>query len=160
MIEAMQLGPCCFDRREQQCPDPTSFSIAARYAAPKPTWLLLGSGVVPGGSRNQAGDEGAKQGFAASTRVVHGLEEAEIERQFVLRDAPVRAKPGAQQRPEALCGRPWRSNACLSGRSTILRRIGQPGDDGNFLAWSVSPSRNGTQRAGVMLHHPWSAVLA
>jgi len=100
-----------------------------------------GSCRVPGcwlGSSDECGDEGAKQGFAASARVVHELEEAEVERQFVLRDAPVRAQPGTQQRPKSLCGRPWRSNACLSGRSTVLRRIGQPGDDGNFLAWSVS----------------------
>jgi len=61
----------------------------------------LGSGMVTGPSRNQACDEGAEQGFAASTRVVHELEEAEVERQLVLRDAAVRAKPGAQQRPEA-----------------------------------------------------------
>jgi len=31
----------------------------------------LGSGVVTGPSRHQAGDEGAKQGFAASASVVH-----------------------------------------------------------------------------------------
>ncbi len=63
--------------------------------------LLSGSGVVPGPSRNQACDEGAEQGFAASTRVVHELEEAEVERQLVLRDAAVRAEPGAQQRPKS-----------------------------------------------------------
>ncbi len=33
---------------------------------------------------------------------MHELEEAEIKRQLVLRDAPVRAQPGAQQRPETL----------------------------------------------------------
>jgi hypothetical protein len=32
---------------------------------------------------------------------MHELEEPEIQRQFVLRDATVRAQPGAQQRPEA-----------------------------------------------------------
>ena len=67
-------------------------------------WLLSGSGVVKGPSRDQGGDEGSEQGFAASARVVHELEEAEIERQLVLRDAAVRAQPGAQQRPEALDG--------------------------------------------------------
>ena len=35
-------------------------------------------------------------------RVVHELKEAEVKRQLVLRDAPVRAQPGAQQRPEPL----------------------------------------------------------
>ena len=62
----------------------------------------MGSGVVTGPSRNQAGDEGAEQGFAASACIVHELEEAKIKGQLVLRDAPVRAQPGAQQRPEAL----------------------------------------------------------
>jgi len=56
----------------------------------------LGSGVLTGPSRHQAGDEGAEQGFAASTRVVHELKEAEIKRQLVLRDAAMRAQPGAQ----------------------------------------------------------------
>jgi len=70
----------------------------------KPGWLLSGSGVVPGPSRHQACDKGAEQGLAASACVVHELEEAEIERQLVLREAPVRAQPGAQQRPKAFHG--------------------------------------------------------
>jgi len=37
--------------------------------------LLLGSGVVTGSSCNQACDQGTEQGFAASARVVHELEE-------------------------------------------------------------------------------------
>jgi len=57
----------------------------------------LGSGVVVSSSRNQAGDEDAEQGFAASARVMHELEEAEIKWQLVLREAPVRSQPGAQQ---------------------------------------------------------------
>ena len=65
---------------------------------------MLGSGVVTAPSCNQARDEGAEQGSAASASVMHELEEAEIERQLVLRDAPVRAQPGAQQRPETLDG--------------------------------------------------------
>ena len=52
--------------------------------------------------RNQDGDEGAEEGFIASARIVHELEEAEIVRQLVLRDAAVRSMPGAQQGPEAL----------------------------------------------------------
>jgi len=42
-------------------------------------WLLLGSGVVAGTSHDQCCDEGAEEGFAASTRVVHELKEAKIE---------------------------------------------------------------------------------
>src|SRR4051794_18892946 len=57
-----------------------------------------------GTSHDQSGDEGAQEGFAAAAGVVHELEEAEIQRQFLLRDAPVRAQPGAQQGPRALHG--------------------------------------------------------
>ena len=70
-----------------------------------PCYIFLGLCRVPGcwfASSDECGDEGAKQGFAASVRVVHELEEAEVERQLVLRDAAVRAQPGAQQGPEAL----------------------------------------------------------
>ncbi len=66
--------------------------------------LLLGTGLVTGPSRYQACDKGAEQGFAASTRIVHELEEAKMERQLVLRGAAVRTQPGAQQRPEPLDG--------------------------------------------------------
>src|SRR3954462_9053181 len=52
-----------------------------------------------GTSRYQGGDKGSEQGFAAAPGVVHELEESEVERQLVLRDAPVRAEPGTQQGP-------------------------------------------------------------
>src|SRR5215207_861381 len=67
-------------------------------------WLLPGFGVVTGTSGDEARDEGAEESFAPAACVVHELEEAEIERQLVLRDAPVRAEPGAQQGPEPLDG--------------------------------------------------------
>src|SRR3954452_4799479 len=66
-----------------------------------------GSYWVPGwwdASPDQASDECAEQGFAATAGVMHEVEETEIQRSFVLRDAAVRAQPGAQQRPEALDG--------------------------------------------------------
>ena len=63
---------------------------------------LVGFQGVGFGSCDQGGDEGSEQGFAASARIVHELEEAEIERQLVLRDTAVRAQPGAQQRSEAV----------------------------------------------------------
>jgi hypothetical protein len=66
-------------------------------------WLLLGSGVLASLS-HQGCDEGAQEGSAAAPGVVHELEEAEIERQLLLRDAPVRAEPGAQQGPRPLHG--------------------------------------------------------
>jgi hypothetical protein len=40
------------------------------------------------GSRNQACDKGAEHGSPTPARVVHELEEAEIERQLVLWSAP------------------------------------------------------------------------
>jgi hypothetical protein len=70
----------------------------------KTRWLLSGSGVVAGTSRDQAGDEGAKQGFAASPSIVHELEEAKVEWQLILRDAPMWSQPGVQQRPEPFHG--------------------------------------------------------
>jgi hypothetical protein len=56
------------------------------------------------GSRNQACDKGAEQGSPTPARIVNELEEAKIERQLVLRDAPMRAEPGAQQGPEPFHG--------------------------------------------------------
>ena len=64
----------------------------------------MGSGVVTAPSCDQARNQGAEQGFAASTCVVHELKEAEVKRQLILRDAPMWAQPGAQQRPETLDG--------------------------------------------------------
>src|SRR3954462_12851047 len=57
-----------------------------------------------GTSRYQGGDKGSEEGFAAAPGVVHELEESEVERQLVLRDAAVRAEPGAQQGPRPLHG--------------------------------------------------------
>ena|SRR5918993_2559439 len=52
------------------------------------------------GLRDQGGDEGAEQRLSAAPGVVDGLEEAEIGRQLLPRDAPMGPQPGAQQRPE------------------------------------------------------------
>src|SRR4051812_45217213 len=67
-----------------------------------PRRLLSGSGVVTGTSGDEARDEGAEESFAPAARVVHELEEAEVVRQLLLRDALMRAEPRAQQRPETL----------------------------------------------------------
>src|ERR687890_1715870 len=69
----------------------------------KPSRLMLGSGVLASLS-HQGCNEGAEEGLAAAPGVVHELEEAEIERQLLLRDAPMRAEPGAQQGPRSLHG--------------------------------------------------------
>src|SRR3954469_4624353 len=62
--------------------------------------LFSGSGVL--GSRDERPDERGEEGFPPPARVVDHLEEGEIERQLLPRDAPVGPEPGAQQRPEAL----------------------------------------------------------
>src|SRR4051794_25672697 len=69
------------------------------YAVPQKRWALFsGSGVLDGiPSGHQGGDELAEEGPAAAAGVVHELEEDEVERQLLLRDAAVRSQPGAQQ---------------------------------------------------------------
>jgi transposase len=63
--------------------------------------LLSGSGVV-GTSRHQGGDEFTEEGLTPAPGVVHELEEGEVERQLLLREAAVGPEPGAQQGPDAL----------------------------------------------------------
>ena len=48
-----------------------------------------------GASHDQSRDEGAEESFAPAPSVVHELEEAEIQRQLLLRDTPVWPQPGA-----------------------------------------------------------------
>src|SRR3954451_19696998 len=56
---------------------------------------LIGFWGDGGTSQDQSCDEGAKESFAPAPGVVHELEEAEIQRQLLLRDAPVWPQPGA-----------------------------------------------------------------
>ncbi len=83
--------------RDRNVADARSSAVRAH----NPGRLLSGSGVVAA-SCDQGRNESAKQCFATSACVVHELEEAEVERQLLLRETPVRAQPGAQQRPEPL----------------------------------------------------------
>src|SRR5918911_4773012 len=46
----------------------------------------------------------SEEGFAAASGIMHELEKAEIDRQLLLRDAPVWSQPRAQQGPQALQG--------------------------------------------------------
>src|SRR5689334_10711851 len=62
-----------------------------------------------GASRHQGGDEFAEEGPAPPPGVVHELEEGEVERQLLLRDAAVRSQPGAQQRPDPSTVLTWTS---------------------------------------------------
>src|SRR4051812_41772862 len=56
---------------------------------------LVGFRGDGGRSHDQSRDEGAKESFASASGIVHELEEAEIQRQLLLRDAPVWPQPGA-----------------------------------------------------------------
>src|SRR3954464_3610237 len=56
---------------------------------------LIGFWGDGGTSQDQSRDESAKESFASASGVVHELEEAEIQRQLLLRDAPVWPQPGA-----------------------------------------------------------------
>ena len=62
--------------------------------------LLLDSGVLA----DQQLNERTKQRFASLADVVHKLEETQVEREFLLGDAPMRAQPTPQERPEAFHG--------------------------------------------------------
>jgi len=62
--------------------------------------LLLDSRVLA----DQQLNERSKQRFAALANVVHKLEEPQIEWEFLLGYAPMRAQPTPQERPEAFHG--------------------------------------------------------
>src|SRR3954465_7231122 len=53
------------------------------------------------GLPDQTRDEGAEQSLAPAASVVDELEEAEVERQLLLRAPPGGGQPGPQQGPEA-----------------------------------------------------------
>ena len=65
---------------------------AIGYITPEQADRNWGDG---GTSQDQSRDESAKESFASASGVVHELEEAEIQRQLLLRDAPVWPQPGA-----------------------------------------------------------------
>ena len=62
--------------------------------------LLLDSRVL----RDQELNERRKQRFASLADVVDKREEPEVEREFLLRNAPMRAPPTPQQRPVTVDG--------------------------------------------------------
>ena len=49
-------------------------------------------------------NEGTKQRFASLADVVNKLKESQVKREFLLGDAPMRAQPTPQERPEAFHG--------------------------------------------------------
>src|SRR4051794_37755375 len=63
---------------------PDGVEMPERGMAPVLQIALTGFRGGEVGSCDQGGDEGSEQGFAALARIVHELEEAEVERQLVL----------------------------------------------------------------------------
>ena len=61
----------------------------ARTGNPIMALALVGFWGDGGTSHDQSRNEGAKESFAPAPGVVHELEKAEIQRQLLLRDAPV-----------------------------------------------------------------------
>ena len=59
----------------------------------KESTLILDSRVL----RDQELDERRRQRFASLADVVHELEEPQVEREFLLGNAPMRTQPAAQQ---------------------------------------------------------------
>src|SRR3954465_429317 len=64
-------------------PNPFDFDVTKVFAE-----ALIGFRGDGGTSHDESRDEGAKESFAPAPGVVHELEEAEIQRQLLLRDAP------------------------------------------------------------------------
>src|SRR4051794_8945167 len=95
-------------RTRTHSPGPSGGSEDHPRSRLKPRRLLLGSGVVGLAHATRPATRALSRALprrrALWTDCVDDLEEAEIERQLVLRDAPVRAEPGAQQGPEPFHG--------------------------------------------------------
>src|SRR3954466_15919221 len=70
---------------------------------------LVGFRGVGLGHTTKAATSAPSRALPRRRAVVHELEEAEVERQLVLRETPVRAQPGAQQ--GAVMGLPTRRQA-------------------------------------------------
>ena len=59
--------------------------------------LILGFGVLDLVSGDQGADQRAEKSLASFARVMDELEEPEVDREFVLRNAAMRPQPGAKQ---------------------------------------------------------------
>src|SRR5258708_7172941 len=62
---------------------------------------LYGSYCVSGTWGQQECDQGSQQRLTTLPNVMNELEETQVERQLLLRDPPMGAQPGPEQRPEA-----------------------------------------------------------
>jgi SAM-dependent methyltransferase len=60
-------------------------------------WLILGFGVLDLVSGDQCVNQGAQECLAPLAGVMNELEEPEVDGEFLLRNAAMRAQPGAQQ---------------------------------------------------------------
>src|SRR4051812_10063476 len=61
----------------------------------------LGSSCVSGTWGQQECDQGSQHRLTTLPNVMNELEETQVERQLLLRDPPMGAKPGPEQRPES-----------------------------------------------------------
>jgi hypothetical protein len=61
------------------------------------SWLILGFGVLDLVSGDQGADQRAEKSLASFARVMDELEEPEVDREFLLRNAAMRPHPGAKQ---------------------------------------------------------------
>ena len=59
--------------------------------------LILGFGVLDLASGDQGADQRAEKSLASFARVMNELEEPEVDREFLLRNAAMRPQPGAKQ---------------------------------------------------------------
>ena len=66
------------------------------------------------GSCDQGSDECPEEGSAAFAHIMNELEEAEVEGEFLLRDAAMRPEPGSQQGPDAFHGVDMRLVAAIA----------------------------------------------
>src|SRR3954452_25025279 len=91
--------------RQTLCRMTDSLRARATRALPEPerrsmAWAQSFKALIEfrgdgGASHDQSRDEGAEESFAPAPGVVHELEEAEIQRQLLLRDTPVWPQPRA-----------------------------------------------------------------
>ena len=92
------------------------------------------------GGGQQGGQQGSEQGFAPASGVVHEFEEGKIVGQLLLRDAPVRPQPGAQQRPNTFHG---------VNRSSPIRPVEE--------SYRIEMTRSALERSS--LHRGWTRDL-
>src|SRR5918992_5249731 len=99
-LEQRELGGATIRRKLAALSSLFEYLCERNAVESNPVRLMLDSRVLC----DQQLNERRKQCFASFSDIVHKLEETEVEREFLLRNAPMRTKPTPQERPEALHG--------------------------------------------------------